>query len=856
MKIIRKSVSVVLSLIMVISLFTILQPETFAASGVEYIECSYNSSTEKVEKETKTCSSYNVVGSQDSLTMSGGGWYVVDGDAEIKNRVNISGAAHIILKSGTLTCKNGIHLSEGNELYIYSAKDSSGTLQANKSDTDSQANIGGNDDEQCGRLEFHGGTLKAEKKQYSSSAAIGGGRKGSCGSLNFYGGTVSAKVEGLAAGERAKAAAIGYGREAKIGNNCAINIYGGTISALAGTTFSEGAGIGGGKESECCPINILGGKVKATAYDSAAIGGGEGDTANTITIKNAEVDAQSRDGAAIGAGQDSSAKPIVIERSNVKAITKAKGIDGDGAGIGGGNNGSSESIKIKKSVVCAATQKFGAGIGGGDEGNGGNIEIKDSVVFAHSSGGGAGIGGGDQNGCDNIDIKGSVVVATTGTSTTSKDNALKVLDKYSEIIDKLLYSLQFGENYSEYYSMGYFTAMLFDIVISGKHTGAGIGGGENGTPDNITIDNSTVYATGDDDAAGIGGGDGGGFGTITIKNDSHIYAKSDEDAAGIGTGNKGKSCGVINISDSEVEAISGDEGAGIGTGNNISHGEKAKINISKSTIKAYGGSLGAGIGSGDDTDVDYINIENSKVDAYGGHDAAGIGGGEDGNGGTIYIKDSDVYASGSHYGAGIGGGEDEGVKKVSILGSKCKVIADAGSSGYGVAVGNGDYDKIFHSRPSYGARTIYNSMRVKAGKNSDSLSEYSGDERFKAMRENKYAVIYSCEHANTVYQCCDLQNHQLYCNDCNQIIGSKTSHSFDSNEVCTICGVKYDPVEVKIIEQDNSGEKTTTEKVQKSTKFEAPEPEYAPDGKEFVCVWVLFPHKTKWQLPPWVWNLP
>ncbi|MBR2109599.1 MAG: hypothetical protein IJ932_06675 [Ruminococcus sp.] len=122
MNLIRKFVSIMLSVIMVVSLFTIIPSTAFAASGIEYIERSWDSANQRVVSETKTCSDYETLSSRSDLTLENGKWYVVNGDAAISNRVTVSGKAHLILYKGTLTCKDGIRLSKGNSLFVYQRK--------------------------------------------------------------------------------------------------------------------------------------------------------------------------------------------------------------------------------------------------------------------------------------------------------------------------------------------------------------------------------------------------------------------------------------------------------------------------------------------------------------------------------------------------------------------------------------------------------------------------------------------------------------------------------------------------------------------------------------------------------------
>lgn len=557
MKLLKKSVSILLVMTMIVSLFTIIPFEASAAGAVEYIYRYWDEANQRVADETRTCASYTTITSQDDLTIGDGKWYVVNGDATIENRVKVSGTAHIILLSGTLRCMYGIRLSNGNSLFVYPGKNSEGTLNP-RTAHDEEASLGGNEGEDCGEFVFYGGTLEAHNYEWSSGGAAigGGGEGGSCGKLSFYGGTVDTSNNGRAPGQKSYGAVIGDGDEASSDNSdCYINIYGGNIT-VDNHSDSNGSGIGGGEDSTGCPINILGGKITARAYNGAAIGSGQDGGSSTITIKNAKIKAESEYGAGIGSGEDSDSESIIIENSYVEAASKTTNpedswVGAEGAGIGGGNCGKSKYIKINKSVIIASSGRYGAGIGG-DESDGGTIEITDSCVFAHSAQGGAGIGGGDEKGCDSITLKDSFVVAITDSDMNEAGE--KFLKDFGDDYNTIMYSIS-NPAVSEqagFYAAGSLTAMAIAYLIQGTHTGAGIGSGDSGKAEKILIDNCTVVTQAGECAAGIGGGDEGGFGTIDIKN-SHIFSQGGKYGAGIGSGDEAEDCGTINITDSSIK---------------------------------------------------------------------------------------------------------------------------------------------------------------------------------------------------------------------------------------------------------------------------------------------------------------
>ena len=209
------------------------------------------------------------------------------------------------------------------------------------------------------------------------------------------------------------------------------------------------------------------------------------------------------------------------------------------------------------------------------------------------------------------------------------------------------------------------------LKATGGKYGAGIGGGNYGSGENITITGGRVNATGGWGSAGIGGGN-------------------------YGSGNYGSGKN-ITIKGGTVTAKGGDCGAGIGGGNG---GIGENIKITDGTVNATGGWGGAGIGGGDGGYGGYgngknITITDGTVTATGGIHGAGIGGGDYGSGGgsgkNITITGGTVNASG-WAGAGIGGGVNASGSNVTVSGA-AQVTATAGKSdgyyGAGATIGSG-----------------------------------------------------------------------------------------------------------------------------------------------------------------------
>ena len=241
------------------------------------------------------------------------------------------------------------------------------------------------------------------------------------------------------------------------------------------------------------------------------------------------------------------------------------------------------------------------------------------------------------------------------------------------------------------------------LKATGGKYGAGIGGGNYGSGENITITGGRVNATGGWGSAGIGGGNygSGNYGSgknITIKGGT-VTAKGGDCGAGIGGGNGGIGEN-IKITDGTVNATGGWGGAGIGGGDGGyggygGYGNGKNITITDGTVTATGGIHGAGIGGGDSGSGKNITINGGTVNATGTDGGAGIGGGENGNGEDITINGGKVNASGAYGGAGIGGGVNGIGSKVTVSGAAQVTATATGSGpdwsgvGTGATIGNG-----------------------------------------------------------------------------------------------------------------------------------------------------------------------
>lgn len=425
MKKFKKPVSILLSIISIISLFTIVPFSANAEEGVTYVDRTWDESS--VLASTNTCMDCGRL--DESTEELSTGWYAVDSDLTLDNRLNIPNDqdVHLILCDDcTLEAPKGVIVGDTGTLTVYGQSNDTGVLEAHNPDG---AGIGGLDEKKAGTMIFKGGTINAfgggkdagigtgknDKSEFRMieiyggtvnaqggimGAGIGAGRDNDTNDevINIYGGTVNATGGECGAG-------IGGGEDSAVNE---INIYGGTVNAYGG---SEGSGIGSGNEEDNHgTININGGEIKAKGgWLGAGIGGGDNGSSGTININDGKTTAFGGENAAgIGGGEDESADSITINGGLVQADA------GDGAAIGGGEDGKEGTILIEGGTVRAKSN-CGAGIGSGNcEDTEGSITINNGTIFATSFMG-AGIGGGNHSMMESpITITGGDIYTRTG----------------------------------------------------------------------------------------------------------------------------------------------------------------------------------------------------------------------------------------------------------------------------------------------------------------------------------------------------------------------------------------------------------------------------------------------------------
>lgn len=481
------------------------------------------------------------------------GWYLAEGNVAIGTQqvpamVTVTGDVHLILADGAeLTVYGGIDVAQGKSFTVYAQSTGKAMGRLTADGMQAHSGIGS---AYCGTITLNGGAVAA-----CGSAGIGSDASpnfGCNGTITINGGKVNASVwkqdeyssasgagiDGFVTINGGTVTATGEGNGAAIGastekDDCSVTINSGTVWAYQPydmPTLYSGAAIGGAYRGGSTAVVINGGTVEAFASGGgAAIGGGDygaywGDK-TTVSIHGGTVTAKqgpaiSNAAAAIGGGFRQAAE-VSITGGTVRVEAS-----GSGAGIGSGADidtaasqdictGESE-ITITGGDVTVDVTGGGAGIGGGEGSDGGEIILTGGVIRATSDGGtfcGAAIGGGQASDCGVIDIRGG------------------------------------------------------EITAINKSTGAGIGGGVNGSYDgrggDITISGGTVHAS-SVLGAGIGAGILGNGGCIHISGGT-VVASSAEEGPGIG-GSDFDAGSEVTISGGVVTATGGSEhGSGIGT---------------------------------------------------------------------------------------------------------------------------------------------------------------------------------------------------------------------------------------------------------------------------------------------------
>ena len=268
--------------------------QPLANDGISLLSTQENVSyIDPTEEQTEqTCTSATVVTADDTTwgNDDNDGWYVVNDDVTIGQRVTVTGDVHLILTDGaSLDAAQGVNVGAGNSLTIYGQSDGTGELYANYNNgsrgmlQNASAGIGSNEYEGCGTITINGGRIFACGGVQGISAGAGIG----CGwNPSTYRGTESITINGGCV--TAKGASADYGGGAGIGGAgnsgsiSSVTITGGVIVAEGGSNGAAGIG-GGGHDGKLDSISITGGWIQATGHgrngndnngNANAIGGG------------------------------------------------------------------------------------------------------------------------------------------------------------------------------------------------------------------------------------------------------------------------------------------------------------------------------------------------------------------------------------------------------------------------------------------------------------------------------------------------------------------------------------------------------------------------------------------------------
>lgn len=371
----KRIVSIALVLFLVVG----MPAEAKAADSVSYVDYTWNEETQTLTSEAKTVTDYTIV--TETTNAMSNGWYVVNGEITVSERITVEGVVYLILADGAhLTASGGITVNEGKALYIYANSSDENTMgKLTATSTSSDAAIGSASGNYAGTIVINGGNISVTATAEGFGAGIGSGEYKSGYDIIINAGKVTATVASCGA-------AIGSGNcgatstEGRLGEIRSISIHGGSVNATV--TENGGAAIGGGSRFDGGDITITGGTVEATNSSmGAAIGGGGYGNGGNITITGGTIiannkESSSQGGAGIGGGYQASGGKTIITGGTVTAN------GGWGAsGIGGYKDAGT--IIITGGTVTATGSVRASAIGGGvNDETGGSITVLSTTVTA------------------------------------------------------------------------------------------------------------------------------------------------------------------------------------------------------------------------------------------------------------------------------------------------------------------------------------------------------------------------------------------------------------------------------------------------------------------------------------------
>ena len=173
----RKPVSILLSLIMIFSVFTIVPFSVGADSIAEYVDKEWDAQAGEVVDTDKTVTNYTPL--TKDMTLLDSGVYVVDSNITYAKRLYIKDNANvgIILCNGfTLENSKGIVVPQTATLTFYGQVGNTGKVNVFNADG---AGIGAMDENKAGTMIFKGGHIIA--KGGNKDAGIGTGKNSDSG---------------------------------------------------------------------------------------------------------------------------------------------------------------------------------------------------------------------------------------------------------------------------------------------------------------------------------------------------------------------------------------------------------------------------------------------------------------------------------------------------------------------------------------------------------------------------------------------------------------------------------------------------------------------------------------------------
>ncbi|MBU5462258.1 InlB B-repeat-containing protein [Lachnoclostridium sp. MSJ-17] len=369
-----------------------------------------------------------------------------------------------------------------------------------------------------------------------------------------------------------------------------------------------------------------------------------------------------------------------------------------------------------------------------------------------------------------------------------------------------------GSGEGAYRSTGAIAIYGGSITASSHNGGAAIGGGKNSENGPIYIYGGEVNAVayGNKIGAGIGGGQDAEQGDPIYISGGTVVSQSDK-GAGIG-GGMGKGGGYIEISGGLVVATSTAGGAGIGGGRN---GSNHIVNITGGYVIAASSS--------------YTNSSEmmEMVTRYLGNAPMGSQYQRSANAMMVSVAALvDLFSSDEELsGAGIGGGHGGSGGEVNIFGGI--VIAKCGlSSANAIGKGKGGSDS--------GTLTLDNKTMVSAGSDDNNAQMKKKDERLSSCRNCKFAEIRPCGFSHTNYTIIDEYSHKTTCEYC-EADQDLDLHEYDASGLtCTLCG--YQRIKVSFDPGDGSG---TMEDVylSKGETYTLPKSAFTPPENKYFSGW-------------------